>query len=255
MEVLNQVLLKYIKSGNIILDFGCGQGSLGAEMKKKGNIVHGVDISTENVEIARSKLDNAIIGDCRKPESLPFEEKSYDVVVLSDVLEHLSDPLTTLKDVKRYLNDNGYLLISIPNVASWTIRLGLLFGFFNYKDFGILDKTHIKFFTLKSSRQLISDAGLEILKTDATPNFLLAIAPLMGKILKMLSLSQEQKQMNACEDEREEMREGGFLLGLFAIYQRVIFPLEHFFAKLWKALFALQFVFVVAPKSTSVNFS
>lgn len=89
---------------------------------------------------------------------------------MADVLEHLPHPSSVLKKLKKNLKKEGYFIISVPNVANWSIRFRLLFGKFDYTEYGILDKSHLRFFTRKSLERLIEEVGLKIKKLEVTPN-------------------------------------------------------------------------------------
>jgi hypothetical protein len=93
----------------------------------------------------------------------------YDVVVLGDILEHLPDPQVDLQRLVDYQSSGSLFLISVPNIANLWIRLNLLFGHFDYTDRGILDRTHLHFFTRKTLISMIRNTGLEILSLQATP--------------------------------------------------------------------------------------
>jgi hypothetical protein len=91
-----------------------------------------------------------------------FGEQRFDVILAGDFLEHLAHPLELLLELKRYLSEEGYVVASIPNIAHGSVRLSLLQGKFEYKDIGILDQTHLRFFTLESILGLFTDAGFAI---------------------------------------------------------------------------------------------
>ena len=99
-------------------------------------------------------------------ETLPFKQGYFDVIIFADILEHLCDPWATLRTFIPYLSNDGEIIVSIPNVANFVIRKQLLFGKFEYKEFGILDNTHLRFFYLNSARDLILSAGLHIVSED-----------------------------------------------------------------------------------------
>lgn len=143
---VNEIVLKHISSGLRVLDVGCGSGLLGEKVKAKGNYVTGIDISRVAIEIAKEKIDEAILLDIE--EELPsLPPRSFDVITFSDILEHLYNPLKVLSEYKMLLKENGYIIISVPNVANWKIRKDLfLKGKFEYQSTGILDETHIRFF-------------------------------------------------------------------------------------------------------------
>jgi hypothetical protein len=91
-----------------------------------------------------------------------FGEQRFDVILAGDFLEHLAHPLELLQKLKRYLSEGGYVVASVPNIAHGSVRLSLLQGKFEYKDIGILDRTHLRFFTLESILRLFCDAGFAI---------------------------------------------------------------------------------------------
>ena len=95
--------------------------------------------------------------------------RSYDVVVLADVLEHLPEPLSALKRVVTLQSEKTEFWISVPNIANISIRIGLLFGIFNYQSAGILDQTHLHFYTRYSLRQMMQAAGLSEIELVTTP--------------------------------------------------------------------------------------
>ncbi len=170
-ESLNFYIAKYIELNKKILDVGCASGKLGAYLKKEKNaIVVGVDISKIAIDQATKVLDETYCLNIEK-DNLPFVKNSFDIIICVDILEHLFNPRKTLKKLKHYLKNDGYFVLSIPNIANIEIRLNLLLGKFNYQRTGILDNTHIKFFTQKTAKGLVQSAGLKILKIDYTPGF------------------------------------------------------------------------------------
>ncbi len=95
--------------------------------------------------------------------------RSFDVVVCADVLEHLADPAAVLARVRRWISPRGVLFVSLPNVANVAVRLALAAGRFEYADAGILDRTHLRFFTRRSARRLVEEAGFRIRRLRPTP--------------------------------------------------------------------------------------
>jgi 2-polyprenyl-3-methyl-5-hydroxy-6-metoxy-1,4-benzoquinol methylase len=93
---------------------------------------------------------------------LPYEDKYFDYIIFGDVLEHLYDPQKLLIRIKKYLADSGKILCSIPNIMHASVLLPLLKGEFRYQDSGILDRTHIRFFTLYSAIDLLKGAGYKV---------------------------------------------------------------------------------------------
>ena len=103
--------------------------------------------------------------------------QQFDVILFSDMLEHLTDPLDVLTRHCQLLAPGGQVLISLPNVAIWNVRLALLLGQFEYGDTGTLDRTHMRFFTRRSFRRFLSEAGLTVSRNRITPGMLAAVRP------------------------------------------------------------------------------
>ncbi len=150
--------------GSRILDLGCGSGALGALLKQQGaREVVGIELDEEAAGRARQRLDEVIVTDLDRLDALPFSPATFDVAICADVLEHLADPWHTLAMVANVLVPGGLLVASIPNIRHESVVLGLLAeGRFGYDDEGILDRTHLRFFTLTGVRALIEGAGFEI---------------------------------------------------------------------------------------------
>ncbi len=153
-------IAKSILKNSYVLDIGCNYGALGQYLiESKNCIVDGVDYNHEAIEIAKTYLNKAIVVDLENQDLTRVLNQKYDYIVCADVLEHLKDPGKTLKEVKGLLNENGKLLISIPNIAYIGVILTLMSGDFRYTHEGILDKTHLRFFTLNSFTKLLNDYG------------------------------------------------------------------------------------------------
>jgi SAM-dependent methyltransferase len=147
--------------GARILDLGCAAGALGALLKRRGaRTVIGLEIATEPAARARARLDDVVVADLDRLPALPFEPGSFDVVICADVLEHLADPWRVLAMVRDVLVPGGLVIASIPNVRHESVVLPLLVaGAFEYQAQGILDRTHLRFFTFDGIRALLEGAG------------------------------------------------------------------------------------------------
>ena len=167
----HQKILKIIKSESEdrslnILDVGCATGYLGAKAKtyNKNNYVCGIEISEIAAEMAKKSLDKVIVGNIEEIE-LPYPEKYFDIIICSDVIEHLFEPKKFLKKIKAYLRTEGIMLVVMPNVVHYTIRLAVLKGKWNYQSHGILDYGHLRFFTKDTAIKIFKDSGYSVEKT------------------------------------------------------------------------------------------
>ena len=145
-----------------LLDVGCGAGVLGAAVKAAGGAtVHGVELMPEIAAIAATRLDYVWSGAVE--EVLPqLPDGNYDCIVVADVLEHLVDPLAVLRALRDKLAPGGVIVASIPNLQNWGVLSALIEGRFEYASEGILDRTHLRFFTRRSAEALFWSAGLHI---------------------------------------------------------------------------------------------
>ncbi len=162
-----------------VLEIGTATGYLTSEMVKLGCSVVGVEADPEMAEIARPHCREMLVGDVETADLKKLG--TFDAIVFGDVLEHLRNPREILLKVGELLKPGGKVLISLPNVANIWVRLNLLFGRFNYSRVGILDETHLRFFTLHTMKQLAADAGLDVISVDATPIPLPIMLPVTSK--------------------------------------------------------------------------
>lgn len=164
-ETFNPYVYAQIPEKARVLDVGCATGLLGQRLKKEKNsqFLAGIEADPELASEAEKCYDKVIVTNLEGLTPLPFEEESFEIIVCADVLEHLKDPLEVLRKLSRYLKKNGFFLISVPNIAFVTIRLNLLFGRFDYNQKGgLLDSSHLRFFTRNSLRKMLKDADLGI---------------------------------------------------------------------------------------------
>ncbi|GJL79572.1 MAG: hypothetical protein NPINA01_25610 [Nitrospinaceae bacterium] len=153
-----QQIASFIAPESHVLDIGCGEGQLAPILTEKRCCVDGMDINIRRMTECRSHYKNLYEVNI---ESFAFDQhdRQYDVVVLSDVLEHLNAPDKVLEKSSLLLKEGGKILISLPNVAYFSNRLGLLFGRWDYQDEGILDRTHVRFFTFSTGREFVEAGG------------------------------------------------------------------------------------------------
>ncbi|MBI2534431.1 MAG: class I SAM-dependent methyltransferase [Deltaproteobacteria bacterium] len=150
-----------------ILDVGTADGYLGAVLKARGHWLAGVEREGDSAERAKSHYDAFHYADIEKFD-FPYSAE-FDYILFADVLEHLRDPEAVLRRSLPCLKKDGEVIVSVPNIANLVVRLSLLFGRFDYRDRGILDRTHLRFFTLSSLNRMLKNCGCDLLDVAATP--------------------------------------------------------------------------------------
>jgi 2-polyprenyl-3-methyl-5-hydroxy-6-metoxy-1,4-benzoquinol methylase len=159
---LHYYAARLVNTGQYVIEVGCADGAFGSELARSGNRVTGIDCEP-NVpaaagyeKVVRADLENglgSLVGNSIQP---------FDRILLLDVLEHLRDPAPVLQDARRLLAQRGKLIVSVPNAVNFTVRFMVLFGRFRYDDRGILDWSHLRFFTKKTARALLEQHGYRI---------------------------------------------------------------------------------------------
>ena len=168
-------MLELIGSNKTVLDVGCASGYLAKTLGAYGNTVTGVEYDAEAAAEAEPHLHRVVVADLDQVDlAEAVGGDCFDVIVFGDVLEHLRDPLPSLRAARRMLNPGGYIVISIPNIAHGDVRMSLLLGRFRYGNLGLLDTTHLRFFTRQSLQELLADAGFVAAQVRTTK------APLFG---------------------------------------------------------------------------
>jgi 2-polyprenyl-3-methyl-5-hydroxy-6-metoxy-1,4-benzoquinol methylase len=156
-------LVRLVGSGKRVLELGCATGYMSRALRDRGCTVVGIEIDEEAAERATEFCERVVVADL---DRIDFErelgDERFDVVVAGDVLEHLKDPLSVLVAVKKHVEPGGYMVASVPNVAHGSVRLALLSGSFPYSERGLLDRTHLRFFTRESMEALFERAGFVI---------------------------------------------------------------------------------------------
>ena len=160
-------LLALVGSGKRVLDVGCSSGYLARPLVERGCTVVGIELDEKAAEAAREVCSEVLVGDAETME-LPFPEGSFDVVLCGDVIEHLRDPERFLARLRPLLREGGRLVLTTPNVANWTMRLGLLLGRWQYTERGILDRTHLHLFTRNTLVETLERADYRVLELDYT---------------------------------------------------------------------------------------
>lgn len=160
-EALSKIISR-IPSGSVVLDVGCGTGMLGKYLgQHKQCVVDGLDIDPEAVALAKSKYRRtAVVNLERDCLTDIFKAETYDCIVMADVIEHLVHPEQLFQDVKQLLKPNGLLLFSIPNITHISAGLELVLGNFGYRGNGLLDSTHVRFYSKQGFIDTLHDHGI-----------------------------------------------------------------------------------------------
>src|SRR5258708_19270104 len=193
-----------------ILDVGTASGYLGKILRGKGHSVSGIENDAAAAEKAKPYYDSFQLADLESYE-FPFR-REFDYILFADVLEHLRDPAAVLRKCLPALKESGKIIISVPNVANLAVRISLLFGRFDYMDRGILDRTHLRFFTLRSLKKLMGEVSCRVLEVIPTPLPVQLVFP-----------STEKK--------------------FFTLFHEAHYAIT----RAWKTLFAYQFVITATP--------
>jgi len=212
VEALEQ-LARTTDPATLRADLGAAGGELGSAIREHFDRTIGFEYNVDCICDLRGRFDQVVIADLERVSALP---SNVDVIVIADVLEHLRDPGSLLRLVRQSLSQNGKAFISVPNIANITIRLGLLFGIFEYRDRGILDHTHLHFYTMRTFRQEIEDAGFRIVEVRGSS---VPIRLIVGKYVPDFIL-------RPCE------------------------RLLTWITRLWRSLFAYQIIVVAEPTSS-----
>ncbi len=243
---VNPGIAKYVGTGQIILSIGCGGARLEEYAKRRNNKLYGIDISAEDVEHAKKILDGAYQYDLAKAKKLPFKRETFDVILMGDILEHFLEPQNILRLVKPYLKTDGYIVASVPNVANWTIRIPLLFGFFRYKKDGIVVWQHYRYFTYKTARELIEKAGYTIQKIDYTTS----LVNVSYDFIKSIIGKPKQKDIRQTiiqEDNKKRSNIQTFFFLIKSFVKKILEEIDYFLTKIFYGLLAFQFI-IVAKK-------
>lgn len=236
-KLVSRWVIRHEPSARIV-DIGCGCGANARAIRERSPGVHitGIEPNARAVELAREACDEVFHG--LSDEWLATSPKgSFDAVILSDVVEHIADPLGFLRSLANAEPlANAVFIVSVPNYAVWYNRLRTLAGRFDYSFSGLYDRTHLRFFTRASIRELLARAGLRVVDDGCTPSVFQSAAPLLRKLFE------------------RDVAEGNHLAladsASYRIYQKAIEPAESALCASWPELFGFQIVTVAKPEGT-----
>src|SRR5258708_7379095 len=173
------------RKGLDVLDVGCGFAMTSRHIAARGNRVTGIESSPDAVAVARTRVTEVIQSDLQNLDEAKgtLGGRRFDVIIFADVLEHLAWPIGVLRSYLDLLKEGGSVIVSLPNVGLWSVRLNLLLGRFRYEETGVLDRTHLRFFTRRTAREMIEQAGLEVGPRTYNPRLVRPLAPPAQKLL------------------------------------------------------------------------
>lgn len=237
VEERNVALTRMIGRPERVLDVGCGVGLNGLFARQRGALVTGLEISEASRARASKALHEVLPADIESDASMRehLGDRKFDLVLLGDVLEHVPDPAAVLRRVLAHLDDEGHVIVSLPNVAAWPVRLGLLGGAFEYTSSGILDDTHLRFFTRASAVKLVENAGLEVMRVTENP--------MLVRALKDVIVERSGLVPRGGEDPTALARSAPYKL-----YHAAIRPVEDALARRAPGLLAFQNVIVARKR-------
>ncbi|HVG22560.1 MAG TPA: class I SAM-dependent methyltransferase [Thermoanaerobaculia bacterium] len=213
------------RTGLRVLDVGCGFATTSARIQKLGNEVTGIDSSPAIEVVAAQRLARVVHGDV---VDVDLGDAQFDVIIFADVLEHLPWPVSMLQRYLRWLAPGGSVIVSLPNVGLWSVRFAHLLGRWEYDETGVLDRTHLRFFTRKSARWLAREAGLNIVRTTYNPGLVRPLVPLAKRFVGSDANVAPDALMNSTP---------------YRVYLKTIYPLERAVASLWPGMLAFQMIF------------
>ncbi len=154
-------VVRLVGDAERVLELGPATGYMSRVFTERGATVVGIEIDPEMAQRAEEFCSRVIVADLDGMDlDAELGEERFDAIVAADVIEHLKDPLEALKRLRQFLTPEGAFVISVPNVAHGSVRLALLEGHFDYQDIGLLDSTHLRFFTRESLEELLDEAEL-----------------------------------------------------------------------------------------------
>lgn len=167
-ENIDRMAIEQVPQHSFVLDIGCATGFMGEYLKKEKSCrVFGVEVRLAEALLAKKKLEKVYIGDIEEENLIKKIEKDigikkFDCILATSVLEHLVDPALVIKRLLQLLSPKGIIIATTPNIAHWSTRLSLFFGKFTYTEYGILDNTHLHFYTMKTFQFLFRENGYNV---------------------------------------------------------------------------------------------
>jgi len=195
-------MINLVENESKVLEVGCANGFMSAELKKKGCDVTGIEIDSEFADKAKENADEVIVGNIEDPKTSEHIKGKFDYIIFGDILEHLIDPFNAVIKLKPFLSKDGTIIVSLPNIGIWWMRRDMLRGQFFYTDTGLLDRTHLRFFCFCSAKQFFQDLDLDIRNIFVTSsdfpfkNRLIKLFPALSKTIEKFGDKLAMKRPN-----------------------------------------------------------
>ena len=216
------------RNGLRVLDVGCGFATTSQSIQRLGNEVTGIESSPEACTVARTRIARVIDADLQNAD---LGARQFDAIIFADVLEHVAWPVGVLERYLQWLAPGGSVIISLPNVGLWSVRFAHLLGRWEYQETGVLDRTHLRFFTRRSASRMIGEAGLTTMTTVYNPGLVRPLVPLAKKLLAARSDGETQ-----APDALLQSRP-------YRLYLKTAYPIERAICSLWPGMLAFQMIF------------
>jgi 2-polyprenyl-3-methyl-5-hydroxy-6-metoxy-1,4-benzoquinol methylase len=165
-HLLLEEVLAHSRPGDVVFEGGVSSGYFAQAITLAGREVDGHELDPSAAVAAKEHCRQVWVGDLQD-FGVTEELGEYQVLLFGDTLEHIVDPVTVLQRLRRHLTPGGRLVVSVPNVANWAIRLQLAAGRFRYTDRGILDRTHLRFYTASTLAEMVTEAGFAVDRVQA----------------------------------------------------------------------------------------
>ena len=219
-----------------VLDVGCGCGANARSIKERypSVVIDGIEPNARAAELAREVCDSVFHGLSTDWITQSPSDVRYDAVVLSDVLEHIADPIAFLSELARAPQlKHATFIVSVPNYAVWYNRVSTLFGRFEYAWSGLYDRTHLRFYTRSSIVKVMAYCGLHAVETRCTPSLVQSAAPVLRKLFDKEVASGEHLALSEST--------------AFKLYRTLVEPVETRVCALAPGLLGFQIVLAARP--------
>lgn len=164
----HQLVLDKARGAKTVLDVGCSAGVLARDLKAQGALVDGIEYDAAAAAEAKAVCRQVLVGDLESMSLEGLDDGGYDAILCADIIEHLRDPTAALAKLRPHLRQGGKLIISVPNIANWSMRLTHLAGRWDYQERGLMDRTHLRFFTHRTIRKVVEEAGFTVQEVDVS---------------------------------------------------------------------------------------